>query len=163
MRSCLIVAVNQTSMKKTILIISAVFLAFACDKDEKEQDPSKTDLLTGGSQKSWYVYSVTPDGACASSSDDTWTFFADGALAYDHGTVTEDLEGSCGDYMNLEGTWNFSNNETEIAFVALRAAGSTEDMAEPFTIGTGIVTTLTSDRLVITADADGEIVEFRKK
>lgn len=150
-------------MKKAILIISTVFLLFACDKDEKEQTPSKTDLLTGGSQKSWYVFAVTPDGPCPSSSDDTWTFFADGSMAYDHGTVTESQEGTCGDYINLEGTWEFTNNETEITLVATRAAGATEEMAEPFTIGNGVVTTLTSDRLVISVNGDSEIVEFRKK
>lgn len=152
----------KLKMKKSILILSALFLVFACDKDEKESAPSKTELLTGGSQKSWYIYASTPEDPCGSASDDTWTFFADGSVAYDHGTVTEDQEGQCGDLINFEGTWAFSAEETEITIVALRAAGSTEAM-DPFTIGSGAITTLTTDRLVITTDGNSETIEFRKR
>lgn len=84
-------------------------------------------------------------------------------MAYDHGTVTESQEGLCGDYINFEGTWEFTNNETEITLIATRAAGATEEMAEPITIGSGVVTTLTTDRLVISVNGDSEIVEFKKK
>jgi len=147
-------------MKRTILIFSLSLLVFACDKDEKEQPaPSRTELLTGGSQKSWYQFLSTPDD-CASSGDNTWTFFADGTLAYDHGTVTKDEAGECGDFINFEGTWAFSEEETMITIVALRPTGSTEEI-EPYTIGPGTITTLTNDRLVITT-VEGS-VEFRKE
>ena len=151
-------------MKKTTLILSVLFLIFACDKDEKEQGPapSKTELLTAGNQKSWYVYSSTPEDPCASASDDTWTFSTDGSFAYDHGAVTDDEEGECGDLINFEGTWAFSADEAAITIVALRATGSTENM-DPLTIVSAIITTLTSDKLVITAIGDSGSVELRKR
>lgn len=151
-------------MKKTTLLLSALLLVFACDLDEKEQAPapSKTELLTNGNQKSWYIYSSVPEDPCASASDDTWTFSADGSFAYDHGAVTEDEAGECGDLINFEGTWAFSTDETAITIVALRATGSTENM-DPLTIVSAIITTLTSDKLVITAIGDSGSVELRKR
>ena len=152
-------------MKKTILFCSVLLTILACNNDEKEQtpSPSKTELLTGGASKTWYVFSTTPDDRCASGSDDTWTFYADGTLTYDHGTVTEDEQGECSDLINFEGTWSFANNETVITIIALRAAGASEDMDEPLTIASGTVTTLTGDRMVITLQDQSATVELRKR
>ena len=152
-------------MKKTILILSIMFAVIACDKDEKEQAPapSKKELLTGGTQKDWYIYSISPDDRCASGADDTWTFSADGSLAFDHGTITEDEQGECGDFINFEGTWEFSSDETEITAIARRAAGAAEDMDESVTVLDGTITTLTNDRMVITLADNSTIIELRKR
>ena len=74
----------------------------------------------------------------------------------------QDEAGECGDLINFEGTWAFSTDETAITIVALRATGSTEDM-DPLTIVSAIITTLTSDKLVITAIGDSGSVELRKR
>ena len=151
-------------MKKTILVLTALFLVFACDEEKVQAPlPSKTELLSGDNQKSWYIYSSTPEGQCTSGADDSWTFSADGGFAYDHGTVTEgeDEDGECGDLINLEGTWAFSEEETEITIIALRGTESTEDL-DPMTIVTGDITTLTRDRFVITAEGLGS-AEFRTR
>ena len=153
------------SMKKTILILSIMFAIIACDKDEKEQapTPSKKELLTGGTHKDWYVYSINPDDRCASGVDDTWTFFADGSFAFDHGTITEDEQGECGDLINFEGTWEFSADETEVTVIARRAAGASEDMDESITILNGTITTLTADKLVVTFPDNSASIELRKR
>ena len=99
-------------MKKMTLLTLTLISIFACDNEESTL--SKSDFLTSGSQKSWYIFSVTPDGPCGSVSDDTWTFLVNGTLTYNHGTVTEDPVKQCGDLVNLEGTWQFSNSETTL-------------------------------------------------
>jgi VCBS repeat-containing protein len=152
-------------MKKTFLILSIMFAIIACDEDEKEQAPapSKKELLTGGTHKDWYVYSSSPEDRCASGVDDTWTFFADGSFAYDHGTITEDEQGECGDLINFEGTWEFSSDETGITVIALRAAGAAEDMGESITVLGGNITTLTNDRMVVTLEDNSASIELRKR
>ena len=148
-------------MKKNLLILTLLLTILSCEKDEREiTPPSKTELLTNGNQKSWFVFSSSPDDACSSSADDSWTFFSDGTFEYDHGDVTEGDDG-CGDLINFEGSWTFTNEESDITIVALRATGSTDNM-DPLTVVDGSLTVLTEDRLVITADGLGSM-ELRKK
>jgi hypothetical protein len=151
-------------MKKTFLIVSIVLSIFSCDKDEKEATPppSKTELLTGGTQKSWSIFSSTPETPCSSSTDDRWTFFADGTFEYDHGDVTESDDSECGDLINFEGSWAFESAETKISIVALRPTGSDEEV-DPLTVASGTLTELTSDRLIITAPGTQGSMELRKK
>ena len=152
-------------MTKKILIISLILFLSACDKDKDNETPipSKTELLTAGSQKDWYIFSSTPESPCPSSVDDTWTFFADGQFEFDHGTVTEDEGEECGDFVNLEGTWEFSSDEKNITIVALRAKGSTEDFDTPVTIGSGVITELTEGRMVVTSPDGEESYELRPR
>jgi hypothetical protein len=153
-------------MKKTLLIVSVVLSIFSCDKDEKEltpppPPPSKTELLTGGTQKSWSVFSSTPEAPCSSSADDKWTFFSNGTFEYDHGDVTESEDSECGDLINFEGTWAFESEETKITIIALRPTGSDEEI-DPLTVASGTVTELTSDRFVITGPGSQGSLELRK-
>lgn len=106
-------------MKLRYLIIAVVTIAFSCNDDEKESKKTKTELLTGGSSKSWYITAETPeeeDPNCRPSADrekdNSWTFYADGKFVFDHGTITETE--TCGDVINFTGTWEFTNNETGI-------------------------------------------------
>lgn len=146
-------------MKKTFLLLASIGLMIGCSDDENPTS-SKLDLLTGGSQKSWYVYESSDDDPCPSSSDDTWTFFADGALAYDHGTVTETPAESCSDLVNFNGSWEFTNDETKLKMVAEENSDTGEDL-DDMTLINANITTLTEDRLVLTLN--GESLEFRKK
>jgi VCBS repeat-containing protein len=151
-------------MKKTTLFFSVLTLFFfACEKDSEPVVLSKTDLLTSGSQKTWYTFSSTPEPLCSSTHDDTYTFFADGSFEYDHGIITESDDGECGDLINLEGTWKFEENESAITITALRAKGATEDM-DPLTIIQADITELTIGRLVLVSkDGTSGTLEFRPK
>jgi hypothetical protein len=153
-----------TFMKKTLLIAFIALSVFSCDKDEKEvtPPPTKTELLTGGTQKSWSIFSQSPEPACSSSTDDRWTFFSDGTFQYDRGTVTESEDGECSDLINFEGSWAFESAETKITIIALRPTGSTDEI-DPLTVASGTLTELTSDRLIITAPGSQGSVELRKK
>lgn len=151
-------------MKHMTLMILTLISIFACDRGTTPA-PTKTDFLTSGSQKSWYPFSSTPDDACGSISDDTWTFFANGTFTYDHGTITEDVNNNCGDLINLEGSWEFSNNETTLTVTGLREAGASTDNLS-LTLMQGDVTLLDNDRLVVSTTGPNSvqyIIEFRKK
>lgn len=154
-------------MKKSIVLIFALALFFSCDKEKEEPVISKTDLLTGGSQKTWYMHSASPaDELCSSQSDNTYIFFADGSFEYDHGTVTmgTDNDSECGDLVNLEGTWEFKENETAIVIVGRRVKGETEDMAEPLTLFDVKIDELAIGRLVLVDRNDPALsAEFRPK
>jgi hypothetical protein len=147
-------------MKKTFLFLASLIIVLGCSDDDDATPVSKLDLLTGGSQKSWYVYDTTDDDPCPSTADDNWTFFADGVLDYNHGTITDSEEGQCGDLVNFEGTWEFGDNETSLTMVAERNTDTDEDLGS-FTLISGDITTLTEDRLVISVSSGS--VEFRKR
>ena len=98
---------------------------------------SKAELLTGGSQKTWYLTGRSPDGnnSCSSSSphfqDNNWTFFIDGSLEYNHGQLTEDPgcedKDCCSDLVNLTGKWELTNNGAGLRITALHEKGNPEN------------------------------------
>jgi hypothetical protein len=151
-------------MKKMTLLILTLISIFACDNEESTPAPSNSDFLTSGSQKSWYIFSGTPGSPCGSASD-SWTFFANGTFTYNHGTITDDATNPCGDLVNLEGTWQFSSDETTITVIALREAGSNTNNLS-LTLMEDKITTLDNDRLVVNSTGSNNIqytTEFRKK
>jgi hypothetical protein len=127
---------------------------------------SKTDLLTNGSQKSWSFYSMTPDERCSSIADDTWIFFANGTFEYSRGTVTADAANTCRDFVNVTGTWSFSNSETNISVTALQEKGNPSNVFSVIMLQ-GQITVLEDNRLVVVktnpADNTQTNFEFRKK
>lgn len=112
--------------KLSILILPIIG---ACSGDE-ENEPKLSDaeLLTGGSQKEWVITAEVPEDeieSCRPDSpifiDNTYTFYKDGKMTFDHGTITEDpncMEANCcGDLINFTGTWEFTNNGKNLKVV----------------------------------------------
>lgn len=151
-------------MKKNLLFIFALTLFFACDKEKEDPAVSKTDLLSGGSQKTWYIYAALPDDRCASATDDSWIFSSNGTFEFNHGAIIEDEVNECSDFVNIEGTWKFENNEATLTIIALKEKGSTEDIGT-LTLVQGEISVLTNERLVITysTPSPSGSVEFRKR
>ena len=138
---------------KKLLILALFFCLFAC-KDENE-GPSKLQLLTNGSSKSWYVAAISGGNACGGTdmmNDNTWTFYSDNKFTYDHGIVTE--FGECEDLKNFTGTWAFEEDETHIRILTLY---NTDDPDDKFNeeLLFGRIVELTADRIVL--DADGSL------
>ena len=99
-------------------------VALSCDKDDEK--PSKTQLLTNGSTKSWNVTAESPadeDEDCRPSSahnaDNSWNFSKDGSFTYDHGTLTEGTQ--CSDLINLTGNWSFQENGSRLLITISQA------------------------------------------
>ena len=146
-----------------VILLSFVVL-LACEKDSDTPKPSKTELLTSGSQKSWYIASLTPDGVCASASDDSWIFFGNGTFEYNHGQIQEVPGSSCSDFVNIEGTWTFGNNESTLTVVAVKEKGSTTNDLN-MTLMQGTLSSLDKDKMILTGSHNNEsyTVEFRKR
>ncbi|MCE2787441.1 MAG: lipocalin family protein [Bacteroidota bacterium] len=94
------------SMRLLTFLLSTSLL-ISCSKDEESK--SATDLLTGGSSKSWRVESLTingdpiPSDSC--DADDFTTFIKSGNTYTDNpGNIT------CGDSAS-SGTWALSNGD----------------------------------------------------
>jgi hypothetical protein len=95
----------------------------------------KTSLISGATHKQWFLYSKAPDeaGSCISSAplsrDNTYTFYANGTFEFDHGAITEDAtcqgEDCCTDFVNLTGTWRFTNSQKGLRIIALHETGNT--------------------------------------
>jgi hypothetical protein len=147
-------------MQKTFLFLASLIIIVGCSDDDEPASSSKSDLLTGGSQKAWYVYDTSDDDPCPSSADDSWTFFANGDLNYNHGTITESDADQCSDLVNFDGSWEFADGETKIEMVAEENSDTGEDL-DDFTLINGTISTLTEDRLVISSTM--AFIEFRKK
>jgi hypothetical protein len=115
-------------MMKAFLLISFIISSGTNSKILTADD--RTALLTGTGTKSWYLYARIPEKANATckskhaiSSDNTYTFHANGTFEYDHGAVTEDdaCEGDdcCSDIVNLTGTWKFTRTGKGLRIIAL--------------------------------------------
>lgn len=94
-----------TNMRLVLLLLSTTII-FACSKDEESK--SATDLLTGGSAKSWRIQSRTFNGTLdpidSCEADDFLTFNKSGNTFTDNpGNIT------CGASVS-SGTWALSNN-----------------------------------------------------
>lgn len=136
-----------------------------------------TNPLTGNMNKCWYLNLVTPESdqvTCKSSSsikrDNTYTFFADGRFEFDHGQITEDPnckdEGCCSDWVNIEGTWAFTNNGKGLKIVALRVKGTSTSLDNEVLFDASI--DLLSEEVLRLKVVDPETkirhsLEFRKK
>jgi hypothetical protein len=148
----------------TLLIFILTFFTYS-DSEDISNATSKTDLLTSGTQKSWNVSAMTPDERCSSSSDDTWTFFADGTFEFSHGTVTEDKPNNCSDFVNLTGTWTLTNSESTLTVVGSKEKG---DAANNFSVTMlkGTISVLDEEKLVVVttiSPAEQYTIEFKKR
>lgn len=154
--------------RKTILMVLFISL-MSCEKEEvapqnEDLEPSKTQLLTADTQKSWYIVAASPEEPCGSASDDSWIFKSDGTFEFDHGTVTEDEAGECSDFINLTGTWEFTDSETGLKLFAER--GKDDPSVElNLTLFDAKITELTDDKLSLSQEHNGttRTVEFRKR
>jgi hypothetical protein len=143
-------------MKRSPLLIASMMLvAIACSKDE-DKPVSKKELLTNNSSKSWNITDETPadlEPGCGPSSDgakdNTWTFYADGKFTFDHGTVVEESESSCSDFINITGTWSFTDNESKLLIVAEKDTDNPDEVRDAETIFHADIKKLTKDALVL--------------
>ena len=137
----------------------------------------KKILLTGAGEKSWYLYSTTPEnnfGSCSVSSDiskdNSYTFHSNGTFEFDHGQLTEDVgcqgEECCGDFKNMVGTWTFNNFQKGLKVVALHPKDE-PDSGEKVVLFNATIELLEEGVLRI-SQADPETntsvtIEFRKR
>lgn len=119
------------------------------------------DFLTNGTQKTWYLVAQTPEEdtpSCKASSpqstDNTYTFYADGRFELDHGQITEDPncegEGCCYDPHSITGTWKFINDGKGLLIKALHKKGD-ESYTIDHTFFNGNYNLLEEGRLILTA------------
>lgn len=153
--------------KLTYVLAALTLLVFSC-KDDKESGPSNTDLLTNGSSKSWNVTSESPEDSeegCRPSServkDNTWIFNSDGTFTFDHGTITE--SGTCGDFVNLSGTWTFKNSEKGLVLIALKNTSTGEIFDDPEPLFDAEIAKLTKDELTLKDPTDNYQMTFSPK
>lgn len=160
------------TMRKTILSIFTLVIAAACSDDDKKS--FDITLLTGPTEKAWYVYAETPedeDEDCrpnsAYSLDNSWIFAKDGSFEYDHGELTEDPEcedGCCSDLINIVGSWETFNNGKGIRIIADHETGNPDNSLEQ-TLFEGTIDLLTEDQFKFSQKFEGEkhTLEFRKR
>ena len=111
-----------------IFAFALLFAAIGCRNDDLDIK-TKTQLLTGGSSRSWNITEESPedeDPLCRPSADyakdNTWTFSADGNFSFDHGAIVGNE--SCSDIISFTGTWEFTENESKIVVTADPDIGS---------------------------------------
>jgi hypothetical protein len=149
-------------MKKLLLPAIFVFL-LACDDDEA---PSKTELLTNNSSKSWNVTGDSSDDeddeGCSVNSerskDNTWTFYSDGKFTYDHGEVTETE--TCGDFKNITGTWSFLEDEKKLRIFILYNTDDPTDVLNDELFSANLIE-ISADKFVL--ENDGIQLTFTPK
>jgi hypothetical protein len=146
---------------KKLVIFFGLIAAMACNDDE-DKSPSKLQLLTGGSEKAWYISDVSEGEPCPSSTDDSWIFSVDGGFEFQHGTVTESPEEQCSDFINFIGEWEFVNNESQLRVTALY---QTDNPANTINddLFTATITVLDDDWLLLQQAGSAETLEFRAR
>lgn len=108
-------------MKKLLLGIFALSLvAVSCKKDE-DDSPSKTQLLTNGSSKTWKINKALIDGQDVTSIfddctlDDNFIFRSDFTYEENEGeTKCDSADAQIGD----TGVWAFAENETKLISIS---------------------------------------------
>ena len=155
------------------ILILMVYLFSGNVTDPLNPAISNTELLAGSSQKSWYMYNIAPERpgtSCQASSpqslDNTWIFFTNGAIEFDHGKITEDPtckeENCCGDLVNFVGTWTFSKSETNLTISALHEKGNISN-AFNISLFNATLVQLSADALIMKQSIEGVeyTIEFR--
>ncbi len=131
---------------KALYLIALLIGSYACN-DKEAKSPSREELLTGNSTKSWNITSSIFDAdeeheTCKSTSpintDNKWMFSKDHSFEFNNGIITEgdDCTGCCTDFANLKGTWSLFSNEDSLSIVV------------DTRIDNGIETTFDSDELL---------------
>ncbi len=157
-------------MFKIYIVFFSVILFASCGTDESSspEPVSFSHLLTNGTSKVWNVTKLPDDNGdpiCNASreltADNSWTFFSDGRLHFDHGTVVEDEECEVSDLINFIGTWELVNEES---FLLLKVLHETENVNNVFndTIIYGEIESLTVDALHIKMDEKSAIFSPKK-
>lgn len=157
------------------ILILLVYLFSGNAINPQSSATSNTELLAGSSQKSWYLYNITPERpgvSCQANSphslDNIYTFFANGTVEFDHGVLTEDSdckeENCCSDLVNFVGTWTFSKGETHLTVLAQHEINNASNSFNISLISASLVE-LSSDALVLKQSIEGVdyTLEFRAK
>jgi len=112
-------------MKTIRLTLALLFIAFIityCSKNDAK--PSKTELLTGNSSKSWNITFSSLDNdesdeSCKTvnsfSGDNAWIFKKNGDFEFSNGSIYEIPNChacGCSDWVDLVGTWSLSAQDT---------------------------------------------------
>lgn len=158
------------------LILLLTYMVGLTPSTSEVQTPTNTLLLAGTTQKSWYLYSQSPEGTVASctaasalSQDNNWIFFANGNMEFDHGTITEDTncqqEDCCMDMINFIGTWNFANDETTLVVNVLHEKNNPSNALNSILFN-ATITQLTASSFILTMvgeDGAMQTMEFRAR
>lgn len=131
---------------KLSMLLAGLFLVgtSAC---ENSSDPApQTELLSGGSSKTWKVVSIKKDGSdrfqSSCRADNLYIFAAGNAFTMDEGAK----KCSTTDPQTLSGTWSLSNSS-----ITVKQGSRSYLYLE--------IKSLSSSKLVVTNDMDGEKVE----
>lgn len=156
-------------MNKSSIVLLAAILFSSCSPDEDSNSDSLTysQMLTNGNSKVWNIteFSSKKDNQICDASremnrDNSWTFFSNGKLQFDRGTIVDDDECTGHDPINFIGSWELLEDDS---FLLLKALYATENPENVFndTLSYGRVEKLTLDELSI--KFDGENVIFTPK
>lgn len=146
-----------------LFFVLILFASCSSDESSTPEPATYSYLLTSGSSKVWNVTqfpNTNENPICDASreltADNSWTFYADGKLHFDHGTVVEDEECWNSDLINFIGTWELVNEES---FLLLKILHETENVNNVFndTIVYGKIESLTVDALHINVDGESAI------
>jgi hypothetical protein len=142
-----------------LAILSVVLISCKEDEPVKPVPKTKTELLTNGSSKDWNITDEDPmddDPLCRPSADyakdNTWSFSSDGAFNFDRGSITANE--SCGDIINLFGSWQFTNNETRLVLTADQSIGDYQIFSD--------IIKLTEDSIVLEDDVARRVTFTQK-
>ena len=130
-----------------IALAAASLLLIGTVACENTADPApRTELLSGGTAKTWKVVSIKKDGSdrfqSSCRADNLYTFAAGNAFTLDEGAK----KCSTTDPQTLSGTWNLSNSA-----ITVKQGTRSYLYLE--------IKSLTASRLVATNEVDGEQVE----
>lgn len=126
---------------------------------------TKRQFLTANSSKAWALN--TSDTACADvSSDNTYTFFADGTFRFDHGSVVEDPECSDNDLVNISGEWKLLKGDKILRIIGSHQTDKANNSMETVLME-GSIELLNEDVLRISQVTEGsesyQTIEFHSK
>lgn len=139
-------------------------------KNESTTIEDRIQLLTNGSQKSWYLHSITPNnetGSCALSHpmamDNAYIFFADGTFEFDHGSITDDPtckgDNCCSDLINLVGTWKFTNSQKNLRIVTAHEKNNDSNVLQQV-LCSGSIDQLTEEVLKVSQTSSETNIRF---
>lgn len=107
-----------------VAILSSAFIFTDCSKANDAKTPSKEELLTGNSSKSWNITFSSfdeeeSDESCKSvnafQADNKWIFKVGGDFEFDNGSIYEIANCptcNCGDFSHFVGNWTLSSKDT---------------------------------------------------
>jgi hypothetical protein len=163
----------KTQYKKLVFIFVAS-IVIACSKDNVKQ-PSKEELLTANSSKSWNITFSSDDAdetdvSCkevnAYTADNAWTFKIKGEFEFSNGDLYEIANCDtcqCTDAADLVGNWTLSKQDTlSIIVNGVKESNGSITPHDPMEIVRGKITSI-SEKEIILGDKTATYLKLEPK